>query len=171
MLETCTIRRLTEADLPMVLGWRNHPDIRRYMFTQHEIKLKEHQQWFARVNLDPTRCLLIVQEAEQPLGYVQFSNVAEAGVADWGFYAAPNAPSGSGKKLGLMALSHGFDVLRLHKVCGQAIDTNLHSISFHERLGFTKEGELREQQCINGEYHTLICYGMLAREWHPTRVL
>ncbi len=170
MVEACTIRRLSESDLPMVLGWRNHPEIRRYMFTQHEIQLEEHHQWFARANLDPTRCLLLVEEASQPLGYVQFSHVAEQGVSDWGFYVRPNAPSGTGKKLGVMALNHAFEVLRLHKVCGQAIEANTPSIRFHERLGFTKEGELRDHQCINGQYHTLICYGLLARDWHPTRV-
>ena len=36
----------------MVLAWRNHPAVRGFMLTQHEISLDEHRQWFARVKLD-----------------------------------------------------------------------------------------------------------------------
>jgi RimJ/RimL family protein N-acetyltransferase len=118
-----------------------------------------------RVLKDNTRRLLIVQEQGSPIGYVQFSNVEGGGVADWGFYARPVAAKGTGRKLGTLALDHAFNELKLHKVCGQAIDTNYASIRFHERLGFEREGVLRDQKRINDQYQTLICFGLLAREW------
>lgn len=40
------IRPMVYADLERVLAWRNHPDVRRYMYTQHEITLDEHQRWY-----------------------------------------------------------------------------------------------------------------------------
>lgn len=165
------IRKVIEDDLPMVLAWRNHVNVRRYMFTQHEISLDEHRNWFAKVSQDPGRCLLIVEEAGQAIGYVQFSKVENGGVADWGFYARPDAPKGSGRKLGVMALSHAFGMLKLHKVCGQAIASNQASIAFHERLGFTLEGVLRDQQRIAGAYHSLHCFGLLATEWKPFELI
>lgn len=165
MAENLQIRSMAEKDLTMVLAWRNHPEVRRFMFTQHEISLTEHTQWFMRVVQDNTRRLLIVQEQGSPIGYVQFSNVELGGVADWGFYARPDAPKGTGRKLGTLALGHAFGQLKLHKVCGQAIDTNQASIRFHERLGFKREGVLRDQKRINDQYQTLICFGLLADEW------
>jgi UDP-4-amino-4,6-dideoxy-N-acetyl-beta-L-altrosamine N-acetyltransferase len=165
MTENLLIRSMTEDDLPMVLTWRNHPEVRRYMFTQHEISLAEHTQWFMRVVQDNTRRLLIVQEQGSPIGYVQFSNVEPGGVADWGFYARPEASKGTGSKLGVSALDHAFGQLKLHKVCGQAIDTNQASIRFHERWGFKREGVLRDQKRMNEQYQTLICFGLLAHEW------
>jgi UDP-4-amino-4,6-dideoxy-N-acetyl-beta-L-altrosamine N-acetyltransferase len=165
MTENLLIRSMTEDDLPMVLAWRNHPEVRRYMFTQHEISFAEHTQWFMRVVQDNTRRLLIVQEQGSPIGYVQFSNVEPGGVADWGFYARPAAAKGTGSKLGASALDHAFGQLKLHKVCGQAIDTNQASIRFHERLGFKREAVLRDQKRMNDQYQTLICFGLLAHEW------
>ena len=165
MTENLLVRSMTEDDLPMVLAWRNHPEVRRYMFTQHEISLAEHTQWFLRVAQDNTRRLLIVQEQGSPIGYVQFSNVEPGGVADWGFYARPASAKGTGSKLGASALDHAFGQLRLHKVCGQAIDTNQASIRFHERLGFKREAVLRDQKRMNDQYQTLICFGLLAHEW------
>lgn len=170
MTDACQIRKVTEQDLLMVLAWRNHAEVRRYMFTQHEITLDEHRNWFANASLDPSRCLLIVEEAGQAIGYVQFSKVEDGGVADWGFYARPDAPKGTGRKLGVMALNHAFGPLKLHKVCGQAIARNQASIAFHQRLGFVLEGVLRDQQRINGAYRSLHCFGLLSTEWQFKKV-
>jgi UDP-4-amino-4,6-dideoxy-N-acetyl-beta-L-altrosamine N-acetyltransferase len=165
MTEKLLIRSMAEEDLTMVLAWRNHPEVRRFMFTQHEISLAEHTEWFMRVVQDNTRRLLIVQEQSSPIGYVQFSNVERGGVADWGFYARPDAPKGTGRKLGTLALDHAFGQMELHKVCGQAIVTNYASIRFHERLGFKREAVLRDQKRVNDRYQTLICFGLLVHEW------
>lgn len=170
MFEMCSIRPLVVEDLPMVLKWRNHPDVRRFMFTQHEIGPEEHRNWFAKVSQDSTRELLIVEDDQQPIGFVQLSNVRRGGVADWGFYARPDAPKGSGRKLGQVALAYAFDELGLRKVCGQAIESNLASIAFHKKLGFRREGALRGHQHIAGAYHTLIIFGLLAEEWQVEKL-
>jgi len=164
----CRVRSLTTDDLAMILAWRNHPEVRAFMFTQHEIGWEEHRAWFMKASCDPSRRLLIVEEADEPLGYVQFTGVAEGGVADWGFYARPEAPKGSGQRLGTAALEEAFGVLGLHKVCGQAIAGNRPSIALHAKLGFIEEGILREQRCVNGAYHSLICFGLLENEWHAS---
>jgi len=152
-------------DLSLVLAWRNHPEIRRYMLTQHEISPDEHKNWFATASQDSERRLLIVEDEREAIGYVQFSNVAVGGVADWGFYVSPEAPKGTGKKLGTVALCHAFESLQLHKVCGQALDFNTASISFHQNIGFAQEGVLRDQYRIDDVYHSLICFGLLQHEW------
>lgn len=164
-LPPCTLRPLAEADLAMVLAWRNRPEVRRVMLSQHEIGLDEHRRWFAKAAQDPTRCLLLAEAAGQPLGYVHFSGVAAGAVADWGFYAAAGAPPGAGSRFGRAALAHAFTVLGVHKVCGQVLAGNAASLRFHRKLGFVEEGVLREQQRIGETYHDLICFGLLRREW------
>lgn len=165
MTETPRVRPAGESDLPMLLAWRNHPGVRLFMLTQHEIAMEEHSAWFAKASQDPTRRLLIVEEANQSLGYVQFANVATGAISDWGFYARPDPPKGSGRKIGTAALNHAFDVLQLHKVCGQAIASNEASIALHTKLGFVQEGVLRDQQRIEDAYHSLFCFGLLNHEW------
>lgn len=171
MLEDCCIRPLVEDDLVTILEWRNHPEVRRYMLKQHEIGFSEHRAWFAKVSSDSSRRLLIIEKAKQAIGFVQFSKVDEGGIADWGFYARPGAPKGTGRKLGTLALQHAFSCLALHKVCGQVIAGNQASIVFHQRLGFKLEGVLRDQQRIDGSYLTLHCFGMLASEWQAERAI
>lgn len=171
MPDALRVIALTADDLPMVLDWRNHPAVRHHMLTQHEISLEEHRNWFARVREDKTRQQLIVLDGDNPLGFVQFNSVCLGGVADWGFFARPDAPKGSGTKLGQAALSHGFKKLGLHKVCGKVIESNVASIRFHQKLGFAEEGRLREQHRIAGRYHTLFCFGLLAKEWEESLIM
>lgn len=156
---------MTAADLSLVLQWRNDPRIRQFMVTQHEISLTEHSAWFARASVDPSRRLLLLEDLGSPVAYVQLSSVKPGGVADWGFYASPDAPRGTGSLLGRMVLDYAFLELGLHKVCGQALEFNTRSIALHERLGFVREGVMRDQHLINGQYHAYVCFGLLQHEW------
>lgn len=161
------IRPMVYADLTLVLTWRNHPDVRRYMYTQHEITLDEHQSWFERSLLDSKKHLLIFEVDHQPLGFVNFNERENGGIVDWGFYAAPDAPKGSGRQLGRAALSHAFTQLKLHKVSAQALAYNERSIQFHQSLGFQQEGILRDQHFDGEHYYNVICFGLLCHEWQP----
>lgn len=163
------IRPMIYADLVRVLAWRNHPDVRRYMYTQHEITLDEHQRWFERALLNPKKHLLIFEVNQRPLGFVNFNEAGSGSIADWGFYVAPDAPKGSGKKLGASALSHAFNHIKLHKVCGQALAYNGRSINFHQSLGFQQEGILRDQHFDGERYHHVNLFGLLSHEWQPNR--
>lgn len=167
MLETETyrVRSMGAGDLETVLAWRNHPGVRRYMLTQHEISLDEHRQWFAVAEKDATRRLLIVEEAELPLGLVHFRGVGRGRIAEWGFYVATGAAKGTGTKLGTAALDFAFHALDLHKVFGQVLDINKASLRLHLKLGFRQEGVLRDQCLIGKTYHDLICFGLLRHEW------
>lgn len=162
----CSVRAMLKSDLEQVLAWRNQPELRRYMFTQHEISRDEHVAWFERCAKDPKKRLLIAEEDGRAFGFVQFSGVAPGAVADWGFYLAPDAQKGAGVKLGMTALDYAFHTLALHKVCGQALAFNEKSIRLHRRLNFHQEGLLRQQQQVDGTYYDLICFGLLSNEWH-----
>ncbi|NHW00823.1 UDP-4-amino-4,6-dideoxy-N-acetyl-beta-L-altrosamine N-acetyltransferase [Stutzerimonas degradans] len=156
---------MTHQDLAQVLAWRNHEDVRRYMYTQHEISLEEHTRWFERASQDSSRHLLVFESNSVPLGFINIHQTAPGGIADWGFYAAPDAPKGTGRQLGHAALQYAFLTARLHKVCGQALAYNQRSIKFHQNLGFQQEGILREHHFDGQQYHDVMCFGLLAREW------
>lgn len=156
---------MRSADLENVLRWRNHPEVRRYMYTQHEIGLDEHTRWFERASQDPNRQLLVFESAGEPLGFVSLHQIAPGRVVEWGFYVAPDAPKGVGRLLGLATLSYAFNQEKFHKICGQALSFNERSIRFHQRLGFKSEGILRKQHYDGQQYHDIVCFGLLADEW------
>jgi UDP-4-amino-4,6-dideoxy-N-acetyl-beta-L-altrosamine N-acetyltransferase len=159
------LRPMALDDLEQVRVWRNHPDIRRHMFSQHEISADEHRRWFEQCARDERRHVLIFESQGTASGFVSFHQTAEGGIADWGFYSAPQAARGSGQQLGAAALRHAFERLGFHKVCGRALSGNLPSVKLHRRLGFREEGVLREQHFDGGRYHDVVYFGLLRAEW------
>ncbi len=164
------LRLMGDEHLDLVLGWRNHPEVRRYMYTQHLISMEEHQAWFKRACADDAKCLLIFEKLGKPIGFLNFSLQGKGRVADWGFYMDPDHQKGDGRHLGLEGLRYGFDNLKLHKICGQALEYNNASIGFHEYLGFVQEGCLRSHAFDGKEYNSVICFGLLAEEWASDKV-
>lgn len=167
---TCNIRPMQATDLDMVLAWRNHPDVRQHMLTQHVITLDEHRQWFDRSLHNPQRQIMLVENQGLPFGLVHFTGIAPQASVDWGFYLAPGAAKGSGRALGQSALSFAFGQMQMHKLCGQVLDGNAASVRFHERLGFSLEGRLREQVFIQSHHRDLLCFGLLRSEWLKTSI-
>lgn len=159
------VRAMTEADLGLVLAWRNHADIRRYMFNTKTVTEDEHRRWFERATADTERALLIFEREGQAAGFASFSCGPHPRVADWGFYAAPGAPKGTGRALGNAALQHAFDHLALHKVCGLVMGSNTRSVNLHLGIGFRQEGLLREHHFDGSSYQDVLCFGLLSREW------
>ena len=108
------LRPMKESDLGQVLKWRNHPDVRSYMYTTHEIHMDEHRTWYAHASKNPKIALLIYERNELAIGFVNITRTRCPDVADWGFYLAPDAPRGSGQELGTQALNYAFVQLSLH---------------------------------------------------------
>ena len=158
------LRPMAASDLERVRAWRNHADVRRHMLSTHVISAAEHRGWFEQCSRDERRHLLIFETRGNPRGFVSFAQV-DGGIADWGFYAAPDGPRGSGAILGMAAIRHAFEELGLHKLCGQALAENERSIRLHLRLGFRREGVLREQHFDSERYHDMVCFGLLRGDW------
>ena len=161
--ENGTLRPMLEGDLERILEWRNNKNIRRYMYNKNLIGIEEHKAWYLEKSKQEGQHLLIFELEGVPLGFVSFS-VREGHLADWGFYTSPEAPKGTGYKLGKIALNYAFEDLQMHKISGEVLDFNKKSIEFHLRMGFTQEGILREHFFDGVSYHSVIYFGLLSMD-------
>lgn len=62
-------------------------------------------------------------------------------------------------------LNHAFTVLNLHRIEADVDPRNAASIRTLERLGFQREGYLRERWHVNGEIQDAFFYGLLRPDW------
>jgi RimJ/RimL family protein N-acetyltransferase len=62
-------------------------------------------------------------------------------------------------------VSHAFEVMKLRRLEADVDPCNAASIRTLERLGFQREGFLRERWHVNGEIQDAFFYGLLRREW------
>ncbi len=91
---------------------------------------------------------------------------AQSRRADCGYVLLP-AEWGRGYATEAMStlLDWGFGALDLHRVEADIDPRNTASAKVLERLGFAREGHLRERWIVAGEISDSWLYGLLAREW------
>jgi len=65
-------------------------------------------------------------------------------------------------------LQWAFDTLDLNRVQAEADTRNAASARVLEKLGFVREGTLREDCVVNGEVSDSWVFGLLSRDWQPT---
>lgn len=116
---------------------------------------------------DHNGCNLGIRYQGQLVGSIGFHHI------DWsnrqtsiGYFLSEDAEGKGIMTRSVQALlNYAFFELRLNRVeirCGEG---NVKSRAIPERLGFTKEGRIRDGENLYGRYHDLIIYGLLAREW------
>lgn len=73
---------------------------------------------------------------------------------------------GYGTEVVLWTLSWAFRMLNLHRVDLDVFEWNPGAIRLYEKLGFKREGRMREHLWFNGRYWDQLLMGMLQHEWH-----
>lgn len=167
------LRKLTESDLDKMLEWRNAPDVRKNMYSSHEITKTEHRNWFAGLEHNQSaRWYIYTDDEGNSQGVVYFTNYApRSGSVFWGFYSAPHAPRGVGSRMEIAALDHAFADLGVHKLNCEVLASNPKVINLHKKFGFSEEGQFQEYHFDGEHYLTVVRLGMLAREWPNNRQL
>ena len=110
---------------------------------------------------------LVLRESNSLIGTATLFNLnLDNGRAELG-YAMGSAHWGKGyMNEALQALvSHAFEVMNLRRLEADVDPRNTASIRTLERLGFQREGFLRERWHVNGEIQDAFFYGLLRREW------
>jgi len=85
-------------------------------------------------------------------------------------YCLDDAAWGHGyaTEAGRAFLRWAFDTLDLNRVQAETDTRNAASAHVLEKLGFVREGTLREDCVVNGEVSDSWVYGLIRREWRPS---
>ena len=148
------LRPLAEHDLPLILEWRNHPEVRRVMFTGHEISPEEHRAWWMKFLDDPSRQVLLGCIGGRPLGVVNFFDIDSGdGSCHWGFYLDNASCPSAAERLSIWlqleqaAIEHAFGALKCRKLLCETLETNRAVLQLHRKFGFREiETFLREKE-------------------------
>ena len=105
---------------------------------------------------------------EEPVGVVGLMNVSEANAsADLSIIvgSADDRDQGVGTEAIRLLLGYAFEDLGLNRVGLSVFAFNEPAISAYEKIGFSREGRLREAIGRDGAYHDAILMSVLASEW------
>ena len=162
---------LTEEDRDLILPWRNAPEVRRAMYSQHEITEEEHRAWFMGVSADPAqRWLLFKNSAETALGVVYYTKIDPSSrSAFWGFYAKPRSMKGVGLLISFDALNFGFGEMGLEEINCEVLASNKSCLNMNKTLGFSCEGKLRKRVGRSKKVVDSLSFRITATQWAARR--
>ena len=160
------LRPVEEDDLPMILEWRNAPEVRENMYTNHVISADEHQMWWKSKQNDNSVRLLLFEDEGCPLGFVSFSNYSgPGGSATWAFYSGNRSRRGIGSMMEQAALEYAFEELELSRLECEVLSFNKGVVDFHVRHGFEIEGVREDSYERDGKRHSIYQLAMLKEKW------
>ncbi len=124
-----------------------------------EVERGEALQWAIERKADGRvlGSVTLMPDADQPraeLGYI-------LGREHWGRGYAGEAQR--------RVVDHAFDDLGLHRLEADTHPDNAASTRSLERLGFSREGLLRERWLVGGEFSDSVVWGLLASDWRAAR--
>lgn len=164
------LRPILESELELMLSWRNAPSVRANMYTRHEISINEHLAWWQSVTQRGDQQYFMYEKDDIPSGIVGFTNIDRINSnCCWAFYAAGDAPKGTGSRMEFLALEHVFGALGLQKLYCEVLAFNSAVIALHQKFGFQVEGQFRQHHLVEDEYVDIFRLGLLAREWAVKR--
>jgi [ribosomal protein S5]-alanine N-acetyltransferase len=166
------LRWISEDDIDSLYEIFSNPQVMRYWSTAplaERAAAAELQREIADGNESETmfKWGLALRESNTVIGTTTLFNLNfDNGRAELG-YAMGRAHWGKGyMNEALNALvSHAFEVMELRRLEADVDPRNAASIRTLERLGFQREGFLRERWHVNGEIQDALFYGLLRREW------
>jgi RimJ/RimL family protein N-acetyltransferase len=170
--ERLVLRRFRPADAPILAAYRSDPEVARYQSWDAPFPLLKAETAVASfMESDPDlpgwfQWAIERLTDRRLLGDVAVRLHDNRMQAEIGFtLAAEHQKQGYATEAVRAVLDRLFRLQGLHKVTGECDARNASSAALLERLGFTREGHLRQQTYIKGEWTDDLIYGLLAAEW------
>lgn len=160
------LRPIANSELELMRSWRNAPKIRANMYTRHEISVEEHLVWWEQTQAKENQKYFMYEYEGKPAGIVglTFIDYINSNCC-WAFYAAPEAPKGTGVRMEYLTLEYVFNDLKLYKMYCEVLAFNTPVIKLHQKFGFQVEGIFREHHKVDGKYIDIYRLGLLLSEW------
>ena len=162
-----SMRPLTRDDKPLLFAWRNSEQVKKFMYTDHEISVDEHEKWFQAALQDEKSVFQVFLNGADPVGLISATRIDLVnGSCYWAFYlGAPATPKGTGAIMEYLALEHFFERLKMRKIMCEVFAFNAPVVRMHEKFGFVREAVFSKHVLKRGQYEDVISLALFAEQW------
>lgn len=162
------MRQIEEADLAMILAWRNSDQIHSMMLTEHKISREEHWAWFHKMKKHAVATNFIFEYRNKPIGYIGYTDydttrrkcapgayIGERGIAsiDCGFY------------LMYLAVDYAFNQLEMEYLETTVFSKNLRALRIDQFIGYEIISGINKQYIKNGQLENTVMLSLTKASW------
>ncbi len=159
-----------EDDILKMYYWINNKELVNFNSSFFPVHFKNHIEWFENIRKDKSTVLFGIRKKKdnELIGTCQLHSInsihrkAELQIR----LQFESSSKGYGKEVLKILIDYGFNDLNLNKIYLNVYETNSRAISLYEKMGFQKEGALREEIFLNGKYIDVYVMSILKNEWN-----
>ena len=164
------IRNITRADIPLLVKWKNDPEIADLVRgapinTTFEIESRRYEKGLGEYD---TLRLIIESLTGSSIGFISLGSIdKENRKAEVGMLIGEKRMwnQGFGTDALVTLLRHLFLELDFHRVGLEVFEYNVRAKKVYEKIGFSIEGLERQGLYRNGRFYDIILMGILRDEF------
>jgi RimJ/RimL family protein N-acetyltransferase len=167
--ERIRLRAREEADLEEMYRWINDWETVQYLASRYPRSRKVEREWLTAGDpaFGDTAFIVETLGEGQPIGWLGLHEMApEHREAHLGIAIgeAEYRDGGYGTDIMRTVARAAFDVMNLNRIELTVYDWNTRAIRVYEKVGYKREGLLREAMFRAGKWHDLVLMGLLRGE-------
>ena len=165
------LRPLTGEDAATFVPWVNDPEVTRTLAVGAAVMDRQAERaWIEKMNASGSDVLfgIIVQETDRLIGSTGLNQIdfryrsASLGmmIGERGLWG-----KGYGTEATRLVVRHAFKELHLNRVQLHVYEYNLRGLRVYEKVGFRREGVLRQEHVYDGRFWDTVVMALLREEW------
>lgn len=165
------LRPVVLRDAVVIRKWHNDPEIMRVARVgEKKTTLAEERADIRSASRSDRQAyhVIVKRSNDTPIGFLRFIFIDKTSGNVWlRMMIGDKKTWGKGYARDAMQayLRWLFDTINVHRVTLECYSTNTRAVEFYLRIGFRKEGVLREAVLIDGKYRDILSFGMLSKEF------
>jgi RimJ/RimL family protein N-acetyltransferase len=168
--EKVYLRPLERADAPQLTTWINNREVNRFLKVYRPMNLQNEEEFIEATRKSKTDVVfgITTKDGNHLIGCTGLHDLDQVN-RNCHFGIMIGEPPSWGKGFGTEATRlitrYAFESLNLHRVWLTVYDFNLRGAAVYEKVGYKREGILRQHVYREGKYHDAIMMGITRPDW------
>lgn len=167
--EKVRLRPVQESDLPKFVEWLADREVTRWLAEiDSPPTLEEERDWYDGHRSEPDNVLWAIETLDGRLvGSTELRVMPKRRKGELGIVIMDKTmwSSGLGTDAVRLIVGYGFEELDLNRVELSTDESNHRAIRCYEKVGFVREGLLRQHRFVDGAFGNTVVMGILREEW------
>lgn len=164
-----TIRQFEKTDIPKKVEWINNPENNRFLHYDIPICVEKTEKWFDSHKGDDSRYDAVIECNGMPVGTIGLLSIDQKNKkAEYYIAMGETSYKGKGvaKEASRLILEYGFEELELNRIYLFTEVENVVAQKLFERVGFVREGVIRQDIVSHGCFVDRVAYSYLREDWN-----
>ena len=162
-----SIREMEASDAPLIVAWRNQPEVARWLVQWEPLTVEKHLAWFSKAR--ESDLLMIFEDAAGcPIGTGAFYDFDRQRTScEWGRLCAAEKCAAPFAMLEGIYLAHriAFEALGVRRLNGGSSTANATASRLGDLIGYVHEGTRRKSLLAPDGYRDVYMTGMFPEEF------